>query len=109
VAKRFRAHTLVRVELETGRTHQIRVHFAHAGYPLVGDRVYGGRRRVPSGASAELIRALDEFPRQALHAEHLSLVHPITGRDVAWEAPLPDDMRELIGALERDSAVSRNE
>jgi 23S rRNA pseudouridine1911/1915/1917 synthase len=102
IAKRFRAHTLVRVELETGRTHQIRVHLAHAGFPLVGDPVYGGRRRIPAGSSLQLAAELTAFPRQALHAARLKLRHPVTGRDMTWEAPLPADMQGLITALEKD-------
>ena len=80
VGKRFRAHTLVHVQLETGRTHQIRVHLAHVGHPVVGDPVYGGRRRLPRGATEELIAALESFKRQALHAARLELEHPSTGR-----------------------------
>jgi 23S rRNA pseudouridine1911/1915/1917 synthase len=102
IVRRFRAHTLVRVELETGRTHQIRVHLAHAGFPLVGDPVYGGRRRIPAGSSLQLAAELTAFPRQALHAARLKLCHPVTGRDMTWEAPLPADMQGLIAALEKD-------
>jgi 23S rRNA pseudouridine1911/1915/1917 synthase len=102
VLKRFRSHTMVRAELQTGRTHQIRVHLAHIGYPLVGDPVYGGRHRVPAGATAELLNALAGFKRQALHAARLKLDHPLTGRELEWEAPLPADMRQLIEALEAD-------
>jgi 23S rRNA pseudouridine1911/1915/1917 synthase len=102
VLKRFRSHTMVRAELETGRTHQIRVHLAHIGYPLVGDPAYGGRRRVPAGATAELVTALAGFKRQALHAARLKLEHPSTGREVEWEAPLPADMTHLIEAMEGD-------
>jgi 23S rRNA pseudouridine1911/1915/1917 synthase len=104
IVKRYRAHTLVRVQLETGRTHQIRVHLAHIGYPVVGDPVYGGRRRLPAGCSPELAAALGSFPRQALHAARLALAHPTTGRRVAWEAPLPQDMAHLLAALEGDRA-----
>jgi 23S rRNA pseudouridine1911/1915/1917 synthase len=106
VLKRFRSHTMVRAELETGRTHQIRVHLAHIGYPLVGDPAYGGRRRVPAGAAAELVTALAAFKRQALHAARLKLEHPVTGREVEWEAPLPADMTRLIEAMERDSKAA---
>jgi 23S rRNA pseudouridine1911/1915/1917 synthase len=100
--KRFRAHTLVRVELESGRTHQIRVHLAHIGYPVVGDPVYGGRRRFPAGASSGLTAELNNFKRQALHAAHLKLVHPTSGRDIGWEATLPADMAHLVAVLEAD-------
>jgi 23S rRNA pseudouridine1911/1915/1917 synthase len=102
VLKRFRSHTLVRAELETGRTHQIRVHLAHIGFPLVGDPVYGGRRRVPAGATPALVAALSGFKRQALHAARLKLEHPVSGREVEWEAPLPDDMTQLVGCMEED-------
>jgi len=102
VVRRFRAHTLVRVTLETGRTHQIRVHLAHIGFPLVGDPLYGGRRRIPAGLSLELRTALQDFPRQALHARRLELAHPVTARELEWESPLPADLQELIAALEAD-------
>ena len=104
IEKRFRAHTLARVRLETGRTHQIRVHLAHVGYPIVGDPVYGGRRRNPAGATPELLAALAAFERQALHAARLEFVHPKSGKSVAYEAPLPKDFRQLLGAMERDLA-----
>jgi len=100
IVKRFAAHTLVRVTLETGRTHQIRVHLAHAGFPLVGDRVYGGRRRLPRISPPELAAELAAFPRQALHAARLKLAHPFTGRALEFEAPLPEDMRHLVATLE---------
>jgi 23S rRNA pseudouridine1911/1915/1917 synthase len=103
VLKRFRGHTLVRAELETGRTHQIRVHLDHIGFPLVGDPVYGTRRKIPKGASPELIAALDLFKRQALHATKLALVHPLTGKALEWEAPLPADMVSLLEILESDA------
>jgi len=102
VLKRFRSHTMVRAELETGRTHQIRVHLAHIGYPLVGDPAYGGRRRVPAGATADLVTALAGFKRQALHAARLKLEHPVTGREVEWEVPLPVDMARLAETMEGD-------
>ena len=104
IEKRFRAHTLARVRLETGRTHQIRVHLAHVGYPIVGDPVYGGRRRLPAGATPQLIAALEGFKRQALHAARLEFVHPKSGKSVSYEAPLPADFTQLLGALERDLA-----
>jgi 23S rRNA pseudouridine1911/1915/1917 synthase len=104
VLQRFRANTLVRVSLQTGRTHQIRVHLAHAGYPLVGDRLYGGRLRLPRGASAALAAQLSAFPRQALHAARLALTHPLSGRALEWQAPVPADLAQLIAALEADQA-----
>ncbi|HTW38748.1 MAG TPA: 23S rRNA pseudouridine(1911/1915/1917) synthase RluD [Steroidobacteraceae bacterium] len=102
VVRRFRAHTLVEATLETGRTHQIRVHLAHIGYPIVGDPVYGGRRRIPPASGPALLAALDSFKRQALHALRLKLAHPESGELMEWEAPLPRDMCQLIAALDED-------
>jgi len=102
IEKRYRMHTLARVRLETGRTHQIRVHLAHVGYPIVGDPVYGGRRRLTAGASAALTQALGAFNRQALHAARLTFVHPKSGKQVSYEAPLPADLAGLLAVLERD-------
>lgn len=102
VERRFRAHSLVRVALESGRTHQIRVHMAHIGHPLVGDPVYGGRLAVPARASAALAESLRAFKRQALHATALGLRHPVSGEDMHWESPLPPDMAALVAALEDD-------
>jgi 23S rRNA pseudouridine1911/1915/1917 synthase len=99
LAERFPHHTLLRVKLETGRTHQIRVHMAHIHYPLVGDPVYGGRLRLPAGASDSLIAALRGFRRQALHAETLGLEHPETGEYCEWTSPLPADFAALLDAL----------
>jgi 23S rRNA pseudouridine1911/1915/1917 synthase len=104
VLERFRAHTSVDVRLETGRTHQIRVHFAHRGNPLVGDPVYGGRLALPKGASEALIDALRGFRRQALHAARLTFDHPVTATPVDVEAPLPADMAALIDVLRADTA-----
>jgi len=105
VAQRFGHHTRITVNLETGRTHQIRVHMAHRRYPLVGDPVYGGRPRIPKGASAELIDALRGFPRQALHAQALGLIHPETGEEIRFECPLPEDMVGLLDILQREDPV----
>ena len=105
VAARFRGHTHVLCRLETGRTHQIRVHLASIRHPLVGDPVYGGRLAVPKGAGAELIEALRGFKRQALHAARLELAHPAGGAIVRFEAPLAADLRALIEALRRDAAA----
>ena len=102
VEERFRAHTLLKVMLETGRTHQIRVHLAHLKLPIVGDPVYGGRLRIPPAASEELMAALRGFKRQALHAARLGLEHPITGEAMSWEVPMPDDMLSLLAALRVD-------
>jgi len=103
IEKKYRAHTLLRVKLESGRTHQIRVHMAHLKHPLVGDPVYGGRLHLPKGASPALIAALQGFKRQALHAARLGLVHPVTGKNLEWEAPMPGDMRALLKVLEKDA------
>ncbi|SDK80563.1 23S rRNA pseudouridine(1911/1915/1917) synthase RluD [Microbulbifer yueqingensis] len=108
VEERFRAHTLVRCQLETGRTHQIRVHMAHIRHPLVGDPLYGGRPRLPPEASPELVQGLQQFPRQALHAAELALVHPDTGREMHWSAPLPADMLQLLELLRTDMRRGRN-
>jgi 23S rRNA pseudouridine1911/1915/1917 synthase len=106
IVKRYRDHTLVRVQLETGRTHQIRVHLAHIGYPVVGDPVYGGRRRSPAGCSPALRAVLGAFARQALHAARLALAHPMTGRALEWEVPLPEDMARLVSALDADQRIT---
>lgn len=99
VLERFGTHTLVQAQLETGRTHQIRVHLSHIGFPLVGDPMYGSRRRLPQGASQNLIKNLQNFKRQALHARKLGLVHPQTAKNMQFEAPWPDDFSQLVQAL----------
>jgi 23S rRNA pseudouridine1911/1915/1917 synthase len=104
VARRYRAHTHVHVRLDTGRTHQIRVHLAHIGYPLVGDPQYGRRLALPPAAGPELVAALRGLGRQALHASRLGLAHPTSGTALAWESPLPADLRALLDALDRDAA-----
>ncbi len=103
VITRFRGHTHIRVQLETGRTHQIRVHMSHIGHPLVGDPVYGGRMRLPKGGTPEMIHAVQHFPRQALHARRLGLVHPASGASMSWESPLPADMVALLVVLAADA------
>lgn len=105
VLERFRAHTHLRVTLETGRTHQIRVHLAHIGYPIVGDPTYGRRLAIPKGATPRLEDALRGFRRQALHAARLTLAHPRSGRELSFDAPLPADMADLLGALREDAAA----
>ena len=104
IEQRFEHHTLLRVSLETGRTHQIRVHLNWKKMPIVGDGTYGGRPRVPANISDELRDVLLHFPRQALHATRLGLIHPVTGEDMEWEAGLPDDMAELLTLLENEAA-----
>ncbi len=102
--ERFREHSHVKVQLETGRTHQIRVHMSHLRHPIVGDRVYAGRHRVPAGAQQALLDYLQHFKRQALHAWQLSFVHPSSGESVSYQAPLPEDMTQLINLLKMDTA-----
>ena len=103
VLERFRSHTHVRVKLETGRTHQIRVHMTHVGYPLVGDPLYAGRFRIPPAASPTLVQTLKEFPRQALHARFLELEHPVSGQRMKWVSPLPEDMVWMLSLLRQDN------
>ncbi|WP_094751519.1 23S rRNA pseudouridine(1911/1915/1917) synthase RluD [Psychromonas sp. CD1] len=103
VAEKYRAHTRLRLRLETGRTHQIRVHMAHIGHVLAGDPVYGGRPRPPKGASEMLTTTLRNFKRQALHATMLRLEHPITGEIMEWHAPVPEDMQKLSAVLRADA------
>jgi 23S rRNA pseudouridine1911/1915/1917 synthase len=107
VLERFRAHTYVGVKLETGRTHQIRLHFAHLRYPIVGDPVYGGRFAAPKGASDALMATLRAFKRQALHAASLAFDHPRTGKRVGFECPPPADFVALIEALRLDLSSER--
>ncbi|HUN00221.1 MAG: 23S rRNA pseudouridine(1911/1915/1917) synthase [Halothiobacillus sp. 20-53-49] len=99
VLQHYGEQTWLRVQLETGRTHQIRVHMAHIRYPVIGDPVYGGRPRIPNRASTALIDVLRHFERQALHARYLTLAHPVTGEVMRFEAPLPDDIRDLMALL----------
>ncbi|MEE9423429.1 MAG: 23S rRNA pseudouridine(1911/1915/1917) synthase RluD [Methylococcales bacterium] len=99
VLEKFKHFTLVRVMLETGRTHQIRVHLSHVGYSLVGDPMYRGRLRIPKAASEELTEALHQFKRQALHAAKLGLVHPETEQEKSWEVSMPEDMQQLISVI----------
>ena len=98
---RFKSHTHVKAILETGRTHQIRVHLSHVGHSLIGDPTYGGRVRFPKKASEELKDALVNFTRQALHSKKLTLTHPISGEIMSWKAPLPDDMLRLLEVLKK--------
>ena len=102
IAEKFRAHTLVRAELQTGRTHQIRVHLSYIGFPLIGDPVYGERLKIPPACAPELTAALRAFSRQALHAQQLRLVHPASGKVMEWQVPMPDDMQQLVELLRED-------
>jgi 23S rRNA pseudouridine1911/1915/1917 synthase len=99
VLRRFKAHSLLQVKLETGRTHQIRVHMAHIRLPLLGDPVYGGRLRMPPQASPRCLDIIQNFRRQALHAERLVLSHPVSGVRLAWRADMPDDLALLVKVL----------
>ncbi len=102
VLERFRNHTYLKVQLETGRTHQIRVHMAHIRYPLVGDPLYAGRLRLPGGVTDDLKEGLRRFRHQALHAYRLGLRHPRSGEWLEWESPLPEDMEHLLQLLRED-------
>lgn len=104
IAERFPAHTHVTCKLESGRTHQIRVHMAHIRHALLGDPVYGGRLKLPPGTTPELTDTLRQFRRQALHARRLTLHHPTAGEDMTWEAPWPDDLVCLVGTLRQATA-----
>lgn len=99
VLQKFPAHTHLQLQLETGRTHQIRVHMLHINHPIVGDRTYGGRQRVPPKAGEALLNGLRTFPRQALHAKKLGFYHPITGEYLEWESSLPEDTLQLLALL----------
>jgi 23S rRNA pseudouridine1911/1915/1917 synthase len=109
VLEKYRLHTRLRLRLETGRTHQIRVHMAHITHPLVGDPVYGGRPRPPKNATPELLETLRGFKRQALHAAMLSLYHPITGELMTWHADLPEDFVNLVEVLQKDTKLNAKE
>ena len=102
--RRFTHHTQIAVKLETGRTHQIRVHMAHRRHPLVGDKTYAGRAKIPPAAAPQLVQMLREFPRQALHAGELGLLHPDGSGYRQWQAALPADMAALLDCLERHDA-----
>ena len=105
IERRYDFHTLLRVRLETGRTHQIRVHLAHAELPLVGDLLYGGRPRMPPRASTELATLMRSFDRQALHATELSITHPDSGKRLTWESALPQDFQQLLEVLPRQHNI----
>ena len=104
VITRFQRHTHIQCKLETGRTHQIRVHMAHVNFPLLGDQLYSGRFKMPAKCGEELEAVLRGFKRQALHAFKLGLIHPKTGEYLEWEQPLPEDMVLLLAALAKNDA-----
>jgi 23S rRNA pseudouridine1911/1915/1917 synthase len=104
--ERFRAHTALECRLETGRTHQIRVHMAHLKHAIVGDPLYGGALKLPKGATDELVAALRGFKRQARHAETLEFAHPVSGEPVRASAPVPADLQALLAALRADTALA---
>lgn len=106
VVRRFKNYTQIEARLESGRTHQIRVHMAHIGHPLVGDPTYGGRPRFPAGAGQSLIAALSSFRRQALHACELGLFHPTTGEQLSWRVQMPVDLTCLLEQLNADPGQS---
>ncbi|MFV0450086.1 MAG: 23S rRNA pseudouridine(1911/1915/1917) synthase RluD [Vibrio sp.] len=109
VAEHFREHTRIRLRLETGRTHQIRVHMSYLQHPLLGDTAYGGRARIPKGASQELTDMIRNFDRQALHAVMLKFEHPTTGEEMEFHAPVPEDMVILTEALRADAQLNKTE
>lgn len=101
VVDRFSNHTHLKAILETGRTHQIRVHLSHIGYPLIGDLIYGGKLRFPKKASQDMKNVLKAFRRHALHSKKLTLIHPKTGNSMTWKIDLPEDMKNLLNVLNR--------
>ncbi|MDT0595766.1 23S rRNA pseudouridine(1911/1915/1917) synthase RluD [Glaciecola petra] len=106
VKKKYRAHTHIRLKLETGRTHQIRVHMAHIKHPIVGDIQYGGRPRLPKNASSDFVRHLQSFKRQALHAIQLSLTHPTSEENLSWSVAIPNDMQKLLVEMGKDLEIN---
>ena len=106
IIDRFANHTHVKAILETGRTHQIRVHLSHIGYPLIGDSIYGGRLRFPKKASEDLKNTLKSFQRQALHSKKLTLIHPQTGKSMTWKIELPEDMKQLVDVLNSSDSLT---
>ena len=106
VEQRYRNHTLLRVQLETGRTHQIRVHMSHIGFPLAGDAVYGRRLAIPKDCDPGLEIQLRDFKRQALHASRIEYLHPISKQRQSWHRPMPQDMQKLVDACDHDSRLA---
>ena len=108
LSERYRLHTKLTVKLETGRTHQIRVHMAYVNHPLLGDPVYGGRFKIPPASDESFVEALKNFRRQALHARHLGLIHPATNEFIEWEVDVPQDMIDLQNTLRQDYENQQN-
>jgi len=109
VSERYRLHTKLSVKLETGRTHQIRVHMAYINHPLLGDPVYGGRFKIPAASDDAFVESLKEFRRQALHARHLGLIHPATNEFIDWEVEVPQDMLDIQEVLRLDFEKHKND
>ena len=109
VLERYRAHSLLEIQIETGRTHQIRVHLSHKKYPLLGDPLYGGRPRLPTSPSEELKESISKLKRQALHSSCLSFLHPSSGKRVVFKSSLPKDIQDMLSILARDKKFSLNE
>lgn len=105
IIEKFRVHTHLRLKLESGRTHQIRVHMAHIRHPIIGDQLYAGRPRMPKAASAHFMNALRSFKRQALHAAQLSFAHPISEDWLTFNAPLPADFKQLLEDVRADTVI----
>ena len=99
VLEKYEGYSLLKVNLDTGRTHQIRVHLSHIGYPIVGDPLYGNRNKFSSGTKEELKNIISSFKRQALHAQALELVHPSSGKLISFNAEIPEDMETLINQI----------
>ncbi len=109
IIEKFRAHTHLKVRLETGRTHQIRVHMAYIQHPIIGDATYGERLRLPKAASMALTNALQQFKHQALHADEIGFIHPLTGEERIWKIELPEDFQKLLACLREDSFLFHKE
>ncbi|MFP3019470.1 MAG: 23S rRNA pseudouridine(1911/1915/1917) synthase RluD [Arsenophonus sp.] len=108
VIENFRAHTRIRVRIESGRTHQIRVHMAHINHPLVGDPVYGTRQYLLKDVSKEFRKIMKNFDRQALYSAMLRLCHPSTGIEMEWNLDIPADMLMLINILKEDAVMHKD-
>lgn len=103
IIRKYRHHTQLQVNLETGRTHQIRVHMTWYHHPIIGDPVYGAKKQLVKGMDSNLANIVTAFPRQALHARAIQLLHPHSDELMTWEAPIPEDITELIDSLKLDA------